>query len=50
MPVSVKVAFAVLAWPAMWAGALMCVTLGNDIIRLAKKHQAPVARRAVIRG
>jgi hypothetical protein len=37
LPLGVKVAFVVLLWPAIWAGALMAVALAGDVIRQTKK-------------
>ena len=48
LPTSVKVTFAVLAWPAIWAAALMCLTLGGDIIRSSRKRALPAAARAML--
>jgi len=48
LPFAVKVAFAVLAWPAVWAAALMALTLGGDVIRNVR-HGHPIAESVPVR-
>jgi hypothetical protein len=38
LPPSVRVAFVVMLWPAIWAGAQFVVVLAGDLIRMTKTH------------
>jgi hypothetical protein len=50
-PLAVKVAFAVLIWPAVWAGALLAVAFAGDMIRRARKREgSQVPGAALLRG
>jgi hypothetical protein len=50
LPLAVKVAFGVLLWPAIWAGALMAVALAGDVIRQGKGEGSRVPGTALLRG
>ena len=51
LPLAVKVAVAVLIWPAVWAGALLAVAFAGDMIRRARKQDGARARKAAwLRG
>ena len=51
LPLAVRIAFAVLIWPAIWAGALMAVAIAGDVTRRARKRDGSrVPGAALFRG
>jgi len=45
LPAGVKIAFAVMLWPAIWAGALLIVALAGDVLRQSKRRTSPAWRK-----
>ena len=45
LPPAVQVTFAVMLWPAIWAAALMVVSLAGDVIRQSKLRTSPAQRK-----
>jgi hypothetical protein len=46
LPPGVKVAFAVLIWPAVWATFLIIVSLARDLRRQADARRPAVSQKA----
>jgi hypothetical protein len=40
LPPAVRIAFMVLIWPAIWAGALFIVAFAGDVVRQKRKEDA----------
>jgi len=45
LPPAVGIVFVVMLWPAIWAGALMVVSLAGDVIRQSKLRTSPAWRK-----
>jgi hypothetical protein len=45
LPPAIMVAFVVMLWPAIWAAALMAVSLAGDVIRQSKLRTSPAQRK-----
>jgi hypothetical protein len=43
LPPAIMVTFVVMLWPAIWAAALMVVSLAGDVIRQRKRRTSPGA-------
>jgi hypothetical protein len=45
LPPAIQIVFVVMLWPAIWAAALMVVSLAGDVIRQGKLRTSPVHRK-----
>jgi len=45
LPPAARTVFAVMLWPAIWAAALMVVSLAGDVIRQSKLRTSPAQRK-----
>jgi hypothetical protein len=45
LPPATRIVFVVMLWPAIWAAALMVVSLAGDVIRQRKMWTSPAQRK-----
>jgi hypothetical protein len=45
LPPAIRIVFVVMLWPAIWAAALMVVSLAGDVIRQGKRRTPPAWRK-----